>query len=318
MKILGIETDKGVFLSNKKHREDDWSKQYPSKLLHLYINGKLPEPTFSNLWVKIEGPLKTVERLVPGGVTNQRFEIKDKALISEDRPEIIQYNESDEYENIIGLYQYKFDEKEASFSPVEFEYEGILTIKNFKDYGEFSYPFYRDGDFGRDSKKNLVINQAGIIYQELDKIIFPEILLPNVPQKISSDAAYGIIRKHVKDHIDPKWARITSDYDFCFEVKKRIPLAKPYTRRREKFTPTGKRFKRPQFIEDKIELKEFSIFNMTPASRAYQSYQICPEFNGENQEDLQKNIDAYLSELMERINEPLKECEHCGGVGHIL
>ena len=58
-------------------------------------------------------------------------------------------------------------------------------------------------------------------------MIIPDILIHNYPCEISSVDLYSVVRQYIKDNIDTKVAKITTDYNFCFEVKKLIPLHTP-------------------------------------------------------------------------------------------
>jgi hypothetical protein len=57
---------------------------------------------------------------------------------------------------------------------------------------------------------------------------------------------------------------------------------------------------------------------MTHSGSNYAGYTIVDGFTGNNHKDLKLQIDTYLKELMEFINEPTRECEHCKGAGFII
>ncbi|MNW57759.1 hypothetical protein D3C74_355840 [compost metagenome] len=54
------------------------------------------------------------------------------------------------------------------------------------------------------------------------------------------------------------------------------------------------------------------------APKPYQSYPTIHKFTGNNEEELNHNINTYLEELMKKINQPYVECEHCKGMGVVL
>ena len=54
-----------------------------------------------------------------------------------------------------------------------------------------------------------------------------------------------------------------------------------------------------------------------PSYNGYEKY-VTPEFRGENYEDLMFNIKQYCKEIVELINEPVKDCPHCKGRGVLI
>jgi hypothetical protein len=119
-----------------------------------------------------------------------------------------------------------------------------------------------------------------------------------------------IIRNHIKLNIDPKYARITSDYDFCLTVEKVIshePI--PYS------VVMGTK-RRPRNETRYRNSRSIKIFQTSP--EGYTDYPTQKPINGLNQKDLEEKVDLYLNELMEEINKPFIECEHCNGMGVIL
>jgi hypothetical protein len=80
----------------------------------------------------------------------------------------------------------------------------------------------------------------------------------------------------------------------------------------------GKSYARPKIHERTVEYKLVEIFEMTHDERGYQGYTPISGFKGDSLVDLVENVKLFLDELMFHINSPVKECEHCGGTGHIL
>jgi hypothetical protein len=59
-----------------------------------------------------------------------------------------------------------------------------------------------------------------------------------------------------------------------------------------------------------------TVYQIAPKS--YNNYPIVDPFSGKNYDDLKSNIDNFLHNLMEMINEPVVECKCCKGRGVIL
>ncbi len=54
---------------------------------------------------------------------------------------------------------------------------------------------------------------------------------------------------------------------------------------------------------------------MTYSPEGYKGYTPIKSFEGKNEIDLKTQINSYLKELMDVINEPLRECPTCQGTG---
>jgi hypothetical protein len=144
--------------------------------------------------------------------------------------------------------------------------------------------------------------------------VYPALTIHERPCKLTSKQTYDIVREHVKLNINPKVAKITSDYDFCFTVKKIIPIARPYSYEYDARSPWSRR-RKPEMKTRWVGDKEIDCFEMTSTEDHYKGYTPIKPFEGKSEDDLKDNIDAYLETLMAYINEPMKECPTCNGVG---
>lgn len=129
---------------------------------------------------------------------------------------------------------------------------------------------------------------------------------------------YSIIRNYVKRNINTKYAQIKSDYDFHFEVVRKIGLADQYTRLVEKNNSLFNKRKKPKWVIQTISTKEVSILNLKrePSDRDYgEGCCLAPSVIGENYIDLTEKVEKYLEELMASINKEYCECPNCKGWG---
>ncbi len=150
--------------------------------------------------------------------------------------------------------------------------------------------------------------------QLIDKIVFPRIICESKPVRFTSKQTYDIIQEYVRCHIDGKFAEITSDYNFCFTVQKRIILdkEKAYTVNVNAWLPRKRKAKyETRYRKHRL----VQIFEMTSENDKYKEYPVIQGFQGKNVTDLQNKIDNYLKNLIEFINEPLVDCPECGGTG---
>jgi hypothetical protein len=326
MKITAIKTKKGYYLSTNP------TNDYGDRgLLGYLFNGKAPEPTFDKNWVFVKANSKPVlmEEEVSQPAINYRYELIDKSMITDKIKEVFprdvvsEWNKSEcvwdwkkEYARLASLYELKYDKQPKIKELVDYELDIVIEIDEIKKHEGFSYQVQKT-NWAHEG--TTALTEKAMRHQLIDSIIFPSIILPSKPSKLTSTQTYKIVRQHIKDNINPKYAEITSDYDFCFTVKKRLEFSEP-----ESFTVDvnnslfSKRKRKPKIVQKyrKARLSDV-IFEMTHAGREYEDYTVIKGFEGKDQTDLKQKIDFYLKNLIEFINKPLIDCPVCKGMGVI-
>ncbi|MCP3683622.1 MAG: hypothetical protein GY861_13125 [bacterium] len=306
---------------------------------YRYNKGATLTPTFTSGWMFMEGveTITSVEEKLPTKYVNIRWELIDKEDNPINLPEVLRGedvkewwdDDDDVYDYCFGVkspyYKYRtFYQRKKDVAPEEWK-EVEFTVKNLGTILQSEVDNFSDmkivvGKTGyQSSKPNTDIQQdlsKIVTYAEIEKMLVPDLALHNRPCSVSADTTYKIIRNHIKDNIDGKYARVTSDYDFCFTVNKRVRV-EPYTYQTEIKKANGRSYARPRFNTHKVEFKEVEIFEMCP-SKVYRGYTPIAGFKGESLSDLAENIKLYLTELMEVINLPVHECSHCNGKGAVV
>jgi len=313
--ILCVKTDKGCFISDCTATSGYDYNYHKPKIEKMFFDGKTPSATFYPNWFFIEQYPTIVQKEVPGGMLNKRYELVDKSLESDKMPSIIPYDENDKYNAAVieSLYRFAYEEAPPHLEEVDCELQVVCEIDNYvfpakMDYKAITRRNYSDVTY---SIKNIDVQ-----HQLLDKMIFPAILLSERPCKLSSKQMYDLTRQHILENIDNSVAKITSNYDFCFEVKKLVPLIEPETisyhnifartkKERNKIHTTIKKY------EEKL------IFEMTHDQSKYNNYSVIPELCANSETELKEKVDTWLEGLMETINKPLCQCPHCQGSGYI-
>lgn len=262
---------------------------------NLYFDGQKGTKTYKANWLKLPKIPERIERELPKTKTNIRYELKDGYPETPLTPAILPLNSLYEtrYEEVTGLYTQKYDEVESGFESLEFTIDVI----------------YKQDDFEWIQAKYASTPSL------LSQIEFHPDLLQEVPCMYDSKRMFEIIRDFVKKNIDKTAAIISSDYDFHFEVKKKIQIA-PYTSRYDSNAFTKN--KKPKWVEKFIDSKEETILNLkskTSDSSYGTNCVVAPELYGKDQKDLDAKLDEYLANLIADINVPYKECPHCKGWG---
>lgn len=255
-------------------------------------------------WYELPRLPKTVQkkisppRVVFSYILKSGFAPTDK-LPHEVPADFFEYDDDkEEYANseIMGLYEPVYQQKEAYFEDIEFQIEKIAI---------------------KESNWKFVDAPPNVQHYLIDEITKHPAVLQDERCFLSTEESYKRIREFIKANINPRVAYVSSDYDFHFEVSKIIELHE-----KEKYQRNAKPFaKRPKYIDDYRVNRKFSVYDIIPKEDSRASYSkhshVAPKFEGENYEDLETNIKNYLNELIEKINEPLKDCPHCKGRGVI-
>lgn len=296
-----IKTDECVYISmvNNNH--------VVSCINYLFDDEK-PKPTYRNDWYSISKVPDRVSLIVKPVKINIRYKLYDHIKESEERPTSIKGVEKyyssyleeytcipEEYVHVYEFYTEEHDLSEERYEEIEFKTVLLAEVYNFEI-------------------KRLDYN---VKHRLFDEITTHPVLLSTKPCELSKKESYEIIRKYIKQHIDLDYAKITSDYDFCFSVEKIITLSAPEAYTTDiNFDIFAKRPKKPKYVTRYRNDRRVKMFEMAPDK--YNQYPIVKPFRGENYEDLVKNINKYLEELIAEINKPLVDCPHCSGLGVIL
>lgn len=314
MKIIGIKAKNCYLLTDNIENKT----YFTTKLGSLLFDGKSPKLTYKSDWYRLDKKPTKIQSLIKQYPINRRWELKDKSL-SDKFKEVYQYEEvmvgydvEDWFSAIKGLYDFKQDEQPDKLENIDFELDEILEIEEYKDHNGFKYKAA-----GQWSHENYpTVTEKNVKYDILTQVLTPPVLLYTQPCKLSRKESYDIVRKYIKENINNKVSEITSDYDFCFTVKKKILLAQPYSFQHDVNSSIfGKRKKKPKYETKYVDKKSLTVFEM--CHEKYQSYTPIECFEGDNLDDLKSNIDSYLEELISVINKPLCECDKCNGSGVI-
>jgi hypothetical protein len=306
LKIHLIETPSFVYIKIP-------SSVIKADTFNYFYDGSFPEPTHKQSWGKIKSIPKKIQSTKSRPNINHRFILKDPTFESEKSPrtfsrEECQYESEDygwcwkkEYRNLESLYEYKYDKQEPEIINHPFKIVEHLKLDEEINFAGISIPAIAKRNY---SNEVYNVYENNLKYNIIDEIVLPDLIHHMRPCALSSKDSYAIIRNHVRENIDKECAEITSDYNFCFTVKKQIKIIDPNInietkKKKEKFRTN----------------RSVEIFEMTWSPENYKGYTPIKPFYGKNAEDLKSNINKYLKDLMDMINRPLVECPHCNGAG---
>lgn len=287
-KFKVIDCGKYIYIAE----EDRWAIELENYL----FDGKYPERTNRSGWYKLDKIPTKVQQKRLDQLVNKRYELKAGYVPTDLMPSVItmeMYN-SGEYDEVIGLYTLKYDKKDGGYEQVEFEISVVYKRENFE----------------------FVPNKYNASVDLLTQIEYPEVVHQDMPCRLSSKQMFQIIRAHVKKNLDYEHNKITSDYDFHFEVVKNIGLANPYTEMVN--LNSGYKRRAPKWTQKVISEKKVAVLNIKDgvSSTDYgKDCRIAPTITGENYKDLEQKVEKYLDELMKSINKNYCECPNCKGWG---
>ena len=319
MKIKAIKTSDGYFLTAEGMRS------YDNPLMNIVFDRTELESSWKQGWYKIKDISGKIEKKIPERKEIEKYQLKEEYEATSKTPETVDvdfFAGYDTYDNphpLRGLYEPVYKTIPVSYEEVDdVEVQVVAELEGKLVEEKINFPVY--GQYPNTDGKNWSVKNSELKLGLVDELITPEILREERPCEFSSEHSYRIIRTHIKDHIDPKVAVITSDYDFCLTVEKRIPLSEkePFTYDAN-FRLFGGRRKKPKMVTDyRVERKKI-VYKTAPLreGKVYGGYPKTEPFRGENARNLKENIETFLSSLMKEINKPLKDCPTCKGCGVI-
>jgi len=155
-------------------------------------------------------------------------------------------------------------------------------------------------------------------HELLSKIIFPPVIEPLTPCKYTSKQVYEIVRSFIKKNHNREFCEISSDYNFCFQVNKKIPLADPHSWQKEILKTNGKSYKPKKFETRYTGTRTVKLFEMTHSEDKYKGYTVIPEMFADNEQELMDKMNTLCNEILQKINEPLVDCPVCRGCGVVI
>lgn len=262
------------------------------------FDGESAQPTYKEKWYKIDKIPDEILQKQPNKRINERYELKAGYRPTDLMPSVItmEMYKSGEFDEVMGLYTCKYDTEDGGYEPINFE---ISTIYSRKDF-EF------------------VPNKYDARVDLLTEIEYPEEAHQDMPCKLTSEQMFTIVRNHVKRHIDTRYAKITSDYDFHFEVVKNIALADPLQEMVDANNSLINKKRKPKWVSRTIASKKTTILNIkrSPNDCNYgDDCHVIPSITGKNYANLIQKVDKYLDKLMSTINKNYCECPNCKGWG---
>lgn len=314
-KIMVVKTDKGCFISDCFATSGYDYNYHKSIIEKLLFNGKSPTATYYPNWYYIEEYPSLVQVEKEGNVINERYELNDKSIASDKIPEIIPYEKKDDYnyDVIESLYSFEYDREPNYLEEYPCNIQVVCEVDNYTFPPQIEYTGIHKWNY---SDTPYTIKNADVEHQMLDKMIFPAVLLHKSPCKFTSKQMYDITRQYILEHIDNSVAKITSNYDFCFTVRKLIPLIKPETISYQNIFARTKR-ERNKIHTSIKKYEEEDIFEMTYSPENYKGYSPIPEMCANSESELKEKVDKWLDGLIEIINKPLCQCPECMGTGYI-
>ena len=324
MKIQVITANNGWFI--REIKPANHYDPYGFSIRQCYFNGKLPETTFSKEWFCIEPNATYVQKKIPSRRINERYELKDLKFEINGYAAVLsteEYNDKTDdtlpdRDPMIGvLYEFKYDLSEETFEDVEVEFEYIFNYNGDLVEPSISFEGAQAYDTWMRAWKNTLYSSSAVQHQMIDKIVFPDILLHECPASFTSEQMYDITRNYIKSHINPDVAEITSDYDFCFEVKKKVKRITPEVYTYYNIFARTKR-ERNRLQTSVKNYDKYTIFEMTHSPKNYEKYTPIPAMYADNDAELKEKVNTWLEYIISIINEPLCQCPQCEGVGYLL
>lgn len=316
IKAKMIDTGKGCFISESK-------KTYNQNhiLRYLYFDGNQPKESYKADWLYIPNRPTKIQRMSRQKYTNYRWELNRPEMKGKLLDCVPKDYSGDDYDlyfdeegdfKLEGFYNYKYDSIPSELEDVEVEWELIMEVENFKEPPRLCFEGIKRIGWNESVYQ---IRNENVKHYAMDEMIIPPVLIHNRPCYFTSKQVYDITRQYVKEHIDLRVAKISSDYDFCFEVQKLIPLHQPkQISYQNLFAKTKK--ERQEIHTSTVKYRdETTVLEMTSEEERHKGYTPIPKMCANSEEELQQKMQEWLDYVISEINKPLIECPHCKGLG---
>lgn len=293
----------------------------------LIINGITESDTIkTNGYAQLASEVVSVQQKIQPTKKVLHYTLKDNELESSKLPLIVKhYRDEDSEETKLqgvegyeALYEPVFEETEAKLMDVPFVVinMGEYTIENPRNIKERKIKMKPVNDNWNNKAVEEELSKV-VVYDDIVKLLTPEFALAQSPCKLTSHQMYRIVRQYLLENLDMKENVITSNYDFCFTVKKRVHT-KPFITP-ESYLVGRNKWKSKQVTKNE---KQVEVFEMTysgyKGNGGYDGYTCIPELHGDNLQDLSDKLDEYLYDLVYVLNKKVHECGCCNGTGHIV
>lgn len=285
-------------------------------------------------WYKVKGSVNTIEKILPKEIVKKYYELIDNCFESDKVPRLLNYSnvmvysdyEDDfvwieKYKHLKSLYELKIEYSNPTSMSVDFEYNLIMKNDQLKFGTSFDFEIYKS-EWVSDGFKKTEVNVnndyiSDVKFQFLDKLLLPSIVVrDNCPVRIGSKKLYDIVRAYILQNADRSIVDISSDYAFCFTVKKRILRKTPIVEEIEVMKQNGRPYKNPRYkTKTYTHAGSYTIFEMTNSIDKYSGYTVIPELYANDLDELNQKLIKLLDELIKFINKPVNLCPHCEGTG---
>lgn len=264
-----------------------------NKLLDYLYNGIKPIETNKEYWYEVPYPINKIEKKMSEQKINKRYELKDGYPESELTPKVLNLSSlyDTKYEDVAGLYIQKYDTFPGGFEELEFSVNVIAQ---------------------RNPNFELKKIPAYVSHYLMDEIETNPALLFEKPCKISSKSMYDIVKRFLETKVDPVYAVLENGYSWRIKVDKRLKLAEPYSTTYNANANNKRRKADWRTQQHTHKTVNVILFEDSSSTKKYP-----PEIHGKDLDDLNKNLEEYLNNMIKMINEPYDECPHCNGYGVI-
>ena len=179
--LLAIKTKNDVYITDNVTYES----YHRSVLGALFFDGKKAVPSFHKDWFIVNKIPELIERNTPQGTTNHRYGLKDSTMASNKIPIIFKKKDvvnnngewKKEYENLRSLYREEYDAQPDKMVAQEFKIIKFIELDEVKEFNGFSYPVQKTR---YEHEGFTTLTEKSTKHQLLDKILFPNIILPSV------------------------------------------------------------------------------------------------------------------------------------------
>ncbi len=305
--IIVIKTPTGYYITEDGN--NGYQPYVASRLEGYLFDGKSPAKTWSRDWLMIGQPPTTIVyphtipskvayyKLIDPSLESNKIPLELTADVCHDDPDTGLPVWNEKMYHLSSLYEPVETPPEKVEEPVEFTFTVVCEVGTPLVAGVSAFSS---------------VSVWKVKHRLIDEIMFPSVVLPTLPARISSNDMYVIIREHIKRNIDHDVTTISSDYDFHLAVDKPIDLVAP-----EAYQVTVGKGRSERKETRYHKQRSVRVLQLVPTAEDGRKFggELAPSMEADNEELLKIKVEHYLAGLMQMINEPLVDCPTCKGLG---
>jgi len=259
--------------------------------------------SFNPKWIVFGSMPQSAEERILGTTKIIEYQLKDEYVANDKMLSVLPAGSFDciEYDDDFRCIEYKNQDIQGLYNPIENQ-----TPDTWK-------PLELEIDVIDEDCEPLINQKYKYDVQFPYYIENHEVVRHKYPCSISGDKLFQLIRTAVKS-ILPEHCYISSDYDFHFVVKTRMPVVHDETYRADVSSFSARKTK---LVDKPLRNLDATIIELETRKQNKPNKYTLLDVTAENYAELEKKVDEIIIEYIDKTKWKPTVCPHCKGLGWV-